>query len=49
MQEATNSHTYTRLSKKVPGQSFYYEDWVAILENPDWAALERAWSKANDQ
>ena len=49
VQEATNSHTYTRLSKKVPGQSFYYEDWVAILENPDWAALERAWSKANDQ
>ena len=49
VQEATNSHTYTRLSKKVPGQSFCYEDWTGILKAPDWAALEKSWSDANDR
>lgn len=49
VQEATNSHVYTRLSKKVPGQSFCYEDWTGILKAPDWAALEKSWSDANDR
>ena len=49
VQEATNSHVYTRLDKKVPNQSFCYEDWIEILLPPDWAALEKSWSEANDQ
>jgi len=49
VQEATNSHTYDRTGKKVPNLSFYYEEWKKLLENPDWAALERAWSDANSQ
>lgn len=48
VQEATNSHIYVRTKKLVPGQGFYYEDWIQILTPPDWAALEKAWSKAND-
>lgn len=48
VQEATNSHDYTRLKKVVPGQDFCYEDWVHIDEVPDWAALERSWSDAYD-
>jgi len=47
VQEATNSHTYTRLNKLVPGQDFCYEDWMAILPVPDWAALEKSWSNTN--
>ncbi len=49
VQEATNSHTYTRRSQWVPGQDFCFENWHEILKNPDWAALERTWSAANDQ
>lgn len=49
VQEATNSHEYTRLSQRVSGQSFYYEDWQEILRVPDWAALEKAWSTANSK
>ena len=49
VQEATNSHDYTRTTTKVPSQSFCYENWVKILEAPDWAALENAWSTANGQ
>ncbi|MDY4429667.1 S-layer homology domain-containing protein, partial [Evtepia sp.] len=49
VQEATNSHEYTRTTTKVPNQSFCYENWVKILEAPDWAALENAWSTANGQ
>ena len=49
VQEATNSHEYTRTTTKVPNQSFCYENWVKILEAPDWAALENAWSTANSQ
>ncbi len=48
VQEATNSHTYVRTGKLVPGQGFYYEDWIVIVTPPDWAALEKTWSKAND-
>ena len=47
VQEATNSHTYVRTSKLVPSQDFYYEDWIEILTPPNWAALEKSWSKAN--
>ncbi|MDD6878096.1 MAG: S-layer homology domain-containing protein, partial [Clostridiaceae bacterium] len=47
VQEATNTHDYDRLEKVVPRQHFCFEDWLAILENPDWAALEKEWSNAN--
>ncbi|MBE6930140.1 MAG: S-layer homology domain-containing protein, partial [Ruminococcaceae bacterium] len=44
VQEATNSHYYTRLNKLVPDHHFYYEDWLQILPVPDWAAMEKIWS-----
>lgn len=47
VQEATNSHEYSRLAKQVPGQDFRYESWKTILKAPDWAALEKVWSSAN--
>lgn len=31
IQEAANSHTYRRTYEKVPGQSFYYEEWGRLL------------------
>ncbi|MBR5533707.1 MAG: S-layer homology domain-containing protein, partial [Ruminiclostridium sp.] len=40
VQEATNSHDYTFAND--------YEDWTEILENRDWAALEKAWADSND-
>ncbi len=40
IQEATNSHDYTFAND--------YEDWTEILENRDWAALEKAWADSND-
>lgn len=49
VQEATNSHTYTRRSETVPEQDFCYEQWQTILEVPDWAGLERTWSTANSK
>ncbi len=49
VQEATNSHEYTRLTKQVPDQDFNYEDWREILEIPDWASLEKVWSTANSK
>ncbi|MCF2671238.1 S-layer homology domain-containing protein [Butyricicoccus pullicaecorum] len=49
VQEATNSHTYARTDKQVPGLDFCYEDWHKILEAPDWAALERNWIAANSR
>ena len=54
VQEATNSHTYYRTNKRVKDvgtyqPNYYYEKWSELIENPDWAALERAWSDANDK
>lgn len=49
VQEATNSHTYNRTAEQVPNLTFYYENWLELVENPDWAALERSWSEANSQ
>ena len=49
VQEATNSHEYVRTDKLVPEHDFNYEDWQEILEAPDWAALEKAWSTANSK
>lgn len=46
VQEATNSHEYTRLAKRVPDQDFCYEDWLLIEAVPDWEALEKTWSTA---
>lgn len=40
VQEATNSHEYTR-------DESGYETWTKVLETPDWAALEKSWSSAN--
>ena len=47
VQEATNSHKYTRLNKQVDGLDFCYEKWQKIIDVPDWAALEKNWSTAN--
>ena len=48
VQEATNSHNYMRSETAVENQSFYYEKWIEVLTPPDWAALEKTWSEAND-
>ncbi|MBE6992803.1 MAG: hypothetical protein E7430_09605 [Ruminococcaceae bacterium] len=45
VQEATNSHTYTRTTTLVEGYDFYYESWGSIEANRDWAALEATWAK----
>lgn len=42
VQEATNSHDYTRNS------STSAESWTAVTAAPNWAALEKSWSTAND-
>ena len=42
IQEATNSHDYTRAG------TGNYEVWTELLPNRDWAALEEIWSQAND-
>lgn len=34
VQEAANSHTYTRIDQVVPGQDFCCEDWIKILTPP---------------
>lgn len=46
VQEATNSHTYNRTEEQVPNLTFHYENWLELIENPDWAALEKSWSTA---
>ncbi|MGM9651039.1 MAG: S-layer homology domain-containing protein, partial [Faecousia sp.] len=46
VQEATNSHIYTRIDKSVPDQNFNFEHWLEILQTPDWESLEKAWSAA---
>lgn len=38
IQEATNSHAYTR---KTAADGTVYEVWTALLPNRDWSALER--------
>lgn len=45
MQEATNSHDYTWLSKG--SEKKYMEDWTKKLEQRNWAAFEHAWSTAH--
>jgi len=44
VQEASNSHDYTRTNVTLTGEKFRGEKWTAILEAPDWAALEKAWA-----
>lgn len=46
VQEAVNSHTYTRTKVQLTGENFYGEKWTAIVEAPDWAALEQEWAAA---
>ncbi|MBR2736971.1 MAG: S-layer homology domain-containing protein, partial [Firmicutes bacterium] len=50
VQEATNSHTYDN-KQIVPDDKInhYTETWVEKIADPDWAALEKEWSKANDE
>ena len=49
VQEATNSHTFVRLTKQVPGESYFYEEWQLLLTNPNWAELEKSWSQINSK
>ena len=49
VQEATNSHEYTRLTSVVSKLDFFYENWTKILPVPDWAALEKTWSDASSK
>ena len=45
VQEAANSHDYTRTNVKLEGEKFNGEKWTALLDAPDWAALEKAWAE----
>ena len=47
VQEATNSHECNRTNEQVYKLNFYYEAWTKLIENPDWAALERTWSQVD--
>ena len=49
IQEATNSHDYTRTDKQSPEHDFNYEAWLRINPVPNWAGLEREWSTANSK
>lgn len=49
VQEATNSHTYSRLSTRPEGQRFCYEKWISCTPAPDWEGLEKTWSTANSK
>jgi hypothetical protein len=40
VQEATNSHSYTRRDNN-------FETWTKINAPRDWAALEKTWSNAD--
>ena len=46
VQEATNSHDYTRTNIIVPEHRFFYEHWLRIEDVPDWESLEKTWSGA---
>lgn len=45
MQEATNSHTYDRITDVSTGNTI--EQWKQMLPIRDWEALEKEWSDAN--
>lgn len=47
IQEATNSHDYTRTAILLTDENFYGEKWTALLQATDWEAMERAWIEAN--
>jgi hypothetical protein len=49
VQEATNSHVPEYKGKTVPGSQYQYESWVKMIENRDWAEIERSWVSANRQ
>ncbi|MCL2152523.1 MAG: InlB B-repeat-containing protein, partial [Oscillospiraceae bacterium] len=44
VQEATNTHLPEYKEEQVPDLGFEYEKWVEMLENPDWAMLEKEWA-----
>ena len=45
VQEAANSHTYTRTGGLLTGEKFTGEKWLTIEEAPNWSALEKAWAE----
>lgn len=45
IQEAANSHDYSRTGKILTGEHFVAEKWTALKKAPDWAALEKAWAE----
>ena len=47
VQEATNSHQYSRKEGKAANLDFNYEKWVKLEAVRDWRALETSWSNAN--
>jgi len=32
IQEAANTHTFTRTNERVPGQGYRYESWTRLLD-----------------
>jgi hypothetical protein len=46
VQEATNSHLPEYKEKLVPDLEFEYEYWKEMIENPNWAVLEKEWADA---
>ena len=47
VQEAANSHTYTRTNWYLTNEFFYGELWLTIEKAPDWAAMEQIWAAAH--
>lgn len=45
VQEAANSHTYTRTGTLLEGEKFLGEKWVTIEEAPNWSELEKIWAE----
>jgi len=45
VQEATNSHEPGSKDELITRLMFKYEFWSKMLENPDWALLEKEWAE----
>jgi hypothetical protein len=48
VQEATNSHDYTRTDKSSSEGTFNTEKWAEVTSSPNWSYLETIWATAND-
>lgn len=44
IQEAANSHTFTRTTERVPSESYCYEKWVELEKAPNWPEIEALWA-----